>query len=80
MIHQLGRGITYWGDGPPPPSFVFGAPGFLTETYSVEDLASGSNYDPYSKAGLPTTTFSNKAGAEIEVPVYEFTVRLAPSD
>ena len=80
VVHQMVPGITYWGKGPPPPSFTFSAPHYRGETYTVEDLVSGSSTDPYGSADLPTTTFRNKAGAEIELPVYEFTIRLVPSD
>ena len=80
VIHQMVRGITYWGKGPPPPTFTFSAPHYRAQTYSVQDLASGTSYDPYRSNNVPTTTYQNKAGAEIELPVYEFTIRLVPSD
>jgi hypothetical protein len=80
VIHQMERGITYWGEGPPPPTLTFSALHYRPQTYSVEDLVSGTDYDPYRSDNLPTTTFQTEAGAEIELPVYEFTIRLAPSD
>jgi hypothetical protein len=80
VIHQMERGTTYWGKGQPPPAFTFSAPHYHTRTYSVEDLVSGTAYDAYRSDDLPTTTFQNKAGAESELPVYEFTIRLEPSD
>ncbi len=80
VIHQLERGIMYWGKGPPPPLFTFSAPGYHTRTYSVKDMASGTSYDPYRSAKVPTTTFTNEVGSEIELPFYEFTIRLAPTD
>ena len=80
VVHQLERGITYWGAGPPLPVFTFSAPGYQTRTYSVTDLASGTSYDPYRSANVPTTIFKNEAGAEIELPFYEFTIRLAPKE
>ena len=80
VIHQLVRGITYWGNGPPPPTLTFGALHYRTRTYSVQDLVSGTSHDPYRSNNLPTTTFQSQAGAEIELPVYEFTIRLVPSD
>ena len=80
VIRQFERGITYRGKEPPPPSFTFSAPGYRSRTYLVEDLISGTVYDPYSSDNLPTTTIENEVGAEIELPIYEFTVRLQPGD
>ena len=80
VIHQTQPGTTYWGKGPPPATFTFSALRYRTRTYSVEDLASGTSQDPYRSDDLPTTTFRNEAGAEIELPVYRFTILLAPSD
>jgi hypothetical protein len=80
VVHQLQRGITYWGAGPPLPVFTFSAPGYQTWTYSVEELASGTPYEPYSYADLPTTVFTDEVGSEIELPVYEITIRLALID
>lgn len=80
VVHQLQRGITYWGEGPPLPVFTFSAPGYQTRTYSVEELASGTSCDPYRYADLPTTVFTDKVGSGIELPVYEITIRLAPID
>ncbi len=80
VVHQLQRSITYWGAGPPLPVFTFSAPDYLTRTYSVEELASGTPYEPYSYADLPTTVFTDEIGSEIELPVYEITIRLAPAD
>ena len=80
-IHQLERGITYWGEGPAPPTFTFSAPNYHKRTYSVDELVAGTSYDPYSAVDLPTTTYLYETdGKEIQVPVYEFTVQLAPSD
>ncbi len=80
VIRQFARGITYRGKRPPPPSFTFSAPRYRSRTYSVEDLLSGTDYDPYSSDNLPTTTIENEVGEEIELPIYEFTVRLQPGD
>lgn len=80
IIHQLERGITYWGDGPAPATFTFSAPNYHKQTYSVAELVAGTSYDPYSTVDLPTTTYLNEDGKEIELPLYEFTIRLAPSD
>jgi hypothetical protein len=80
IIHQLDRGITYWGEGPPQPTFTFSAPDYQTRTYSVDELVAGTSYDPYNGAGLPTTTFLYGTDAEeIQVPVYEFTIHLTPN-
>ncbi len=79
VIHQLMRGITYRGAGPPQPTFTFSAPHHRTKTYSVEELASGTSYDPYRSNDLPTTLFRHGDDKEIELPVYEFTIHLAPS-
>jgi hypothetical protein len=78
-IHQLARGNTYRGAGPPPPTFNFSAPQYQTRVYSVKELAAGTSYDPYRSRDLPTTTFLDR-GQEVEIPVWEFTVRLDPSD
>ena len=80
MIHQTQRGITYWGKGPPPPTFTFSALRYRTRTYSVDDLVSGTSQNPYRSDSLPTTTFRNEAGAEIELPVYRFTIVLVAID
>jgi hypothetical protein len=80
VIHQIERGITYWGEGPPPPTLTFSAQHYRTQTYSVEDLVLGTHYDPYRSDNLPTATFQNEASAEIELPVYEFIIGLVPSD
>ncbi len=81
IIHQLDRGITYWGEGPAPPTFTFSAQNYYTQTYSVDELAAGTSYDPYSAVDLPTTTYLYGAdGEEIQLPVYEFTIHLTPSD
>ena len=57
-----------------------GAPRYRARIYSVQDLVSGTSYDPYRGNDLPTTIFQRQAGKEIELPVYEFTIRLVPSD
>jgi len=80
VIHQIMRGITYRGKGPPRPTFTFSAPHYRTQTYSVEELVSGTSYDPYSSNDLPTTLFQYGANKEFELPVYEFTIHLAPGD
>ena len=82
VVHQLQRGIMYWGEGPPRPVFTFSAPGYQTRTYSVEELVSGTSYNPYNYnyANVPTTTFTIEVDSEIELPVYEITIRLAPID
>jgi hypothetical protein len=76
IIHQLERGTMYRGDGPPPPEFIFSAPGYATRSFTVADLVAGTDYDAYKSAALPTTTFHNEAGAEFELPVFEFTIHL----
>ena len=80
VIHQIHRGDSYFGEGPPLPTFTFSAPHYQTRIYSVEDLASETSYDPYGSHNLPTTIFQYRAGEELELPVYEFTIRLVPSD
>lgn len=81
IIHQLIRGITYWGEGPPQPPFTFSAPNYYTQTYSVDELVVGTSYNPYSTVDLPTATFRYETDAEeIQLPVYEFTIHLTPSD
>jgi len=81
VIHQMRRGITYWGEGPPRPTFTFSAPHYRTQTYSADDIVSGTSYDPYRSSNLPTTIFQDEAEEEeIKLPVYEFTIRLVPSD
>lgn len=81
VIHQMRRGITYWGEGPPRPTFTFSTLHYRTQTYSLEDLVSGTSYDPYRSNKLPTTIFQDEAeDEEIKLPVYEFTIRLEPSD
>ncbi len=80
IIHQLMRGITYRNEGPPPPSFTFSAPGYRSRTYSVEDLVSGTDYNPYNGSQLPTTIITTDEGADMELPIYEFTIRLQPND
>jgi hypothetical protein len=76
VIHQTMRGITYMGAGPPPATFIFSAQGYQTQTYSVKDLVLGTSYDPYSSNNLPTAMYKG----EVELPVYEFTIRLTPGD
>ena len=78
VVHQRERGILYYGNGPPPPSFSFAAAGFETQSYSVDDLVSGTEYHPYRSADLPTTRYA-VSGQETELPVYEFTITLAPA-
>lgn len=81
IIHQLERGITYWGEGPAPPTFTFSALNYHTEVYSVDELVAGTSYDPYSTVDLPTTTYQYGTDTEeIQLPVYEFTIHLSPSD
>ena len=81
VVHQMTRGYGYWGAAPPGPTFTFSADHYLTRTYSVSDLVSGTTYDPYRSDGLPTATFEyERVDAPVELPVYEFTIRLAPSD
>ena len=79
VIHQINRRDSYLGKGPPRPTFTFSAPHYYTKTYSVEDLASENSYNPYSRDSLPTTTYKYEE-EELELPVYEFTIRLVPSD
>ncbi len=74
------RGITYRNEGTPPPSFAFSAPGYRLRTYSVEDLASGTDYNPYNSSQLPATIMTTDEGADMELPIYEFTTRLQPND
>lgn len=78
-IHQLERGIVYWGDGPPPPTFTFSAPNYASQTLSIDDLVAATSYDPYDSTALPTTTFVRNT-QEIELPLYEFTIQLTPTN
>jgi hypothetical protein len=78
VIHQLARRDSYRGESP-SQTFTFSAPQYRTRTYSAEDLAAGTSYDPYHNPGLPTTTFED-SGEEIELSVFQFTIRLEPSD
>jgi hypothetical protein len=81
IIHQLKRGIMYWGEGPAPPTFTFSARNYHSQTYSVDELVSGTSYDPYSTVNLPTTSYRyGTDGEEIQLPVYEFTIYLTPSE
>ncbi len=80
IVHQLHHGITYWGEGPAAPTFTFSVPNYQTQTYSVDELVAGTSYDPYSTSDLPTTTYRRTETEEIELPVYEFTIQLAPND
>lgn len=79
-IHQLEGGITYMGDGPPPPTFSFTAPNHHPKTFTVEELVNGTTYDPYSSDDLPTTMYTYAEGEEAEIPVYEFTIKLTVVD
>jgi hypothetical protein len=80
VVHQLRRGITYWGEGP-TTTYTFGAPEYRERTYSVDDLVSGTSYDPYDGGALPKITYLYKEEDRVlELPVYAFTIRLVPVD
>ncbi|MBN1873300.1 MAG: hypothetical protein JXA33_03650 [Anaerolineae bacterium] len=47
----------------------------------MDELVVGTSYNPYSTVDLPTATFRYETDAEeIQLPVYEFTIHLTPSD
>lgn len=79
IIHQIHRRDKHYGNGPPRPTFTFSAPHYNSQTYSVEDLVSETSYDPYRNDSLPTTIYNYKE-EELELPVYEITIRLVPID
>jgi len=81
VIHQIHRLDSYTGEGPPRPVFTFSAPNYQTLTLSVDDFASASGYDPYFPPDSPTTEFTYSEDEDpIELPVYEFTIRLVRID
>ncbi|GJM43094.1 MAG: hypothetical protein DHS20C20_33760 [Ardenticatenaceae bacterium] len=75
-LHQLERGITYVGDGPPPPTFGFEAPDYSSRQFSVEELAELSGLDPYRDDGLPIVEVVYENGEVDELPLYELTIPL----
>ena len=77
VVHQTHRRNSYRGEGPPLPTFTFRAPHYRTRILSVDDLVSGTSYNPYNGANLPTTTYRYSEKEEMELPVYELTIRLA---
>ena len=79
IIHQIHRLDKHYGKGPPRPTFTFSAPRYNTQTFSVKELVSETSYDPYHNDSLPTTSYIYE-GEELELQVYELTIRLVPID
>ncbi|WP_420629191.1 hypothetical protein [Candidatus Leptofilum sp.] len=77
---QLENGITYVGDGPPPPTFHFSAPGYTPRQFSVEELAALSGVDPYEDEGLPLVDYEDEFGNVYELPLYAFAIQLTCAD
>ena len=47
ILTQPHEGHSYFGDGPPPPRFIFSANGYETAELSVDDLGALIGIDPY---------------------------------
>ncbi len=76
IFPQLEQGITYVGDGPPPPTFHFFAPGFTPRQFTVAELAALSGVDPYADEGLPLLAYEDEFGNVYELPLYAFAIQL----
>ena len=80
IFHQLEQGITYVGDGPPPPTFQFAAAGYTPRQLSIEvlgELSGVDPYDPYNDENLTIIEVETEGGHMNEMPLYEMTIQLS---
>lgn len=74
QFQQLTQGITYIGDGPPRPAFIFSFDESGEHTVTVDYLDDEIDYPVLGSSNLPTVRFINKNNQEEEIPLHLFAI------